>query len=402
MHQHPSTSTRPPAGLYIHVPFCEKRCPYCDFAVSVKVDVPHQTYTDAVVDELRSRSHQLADHRLATIYFGGGTPSLLAPECLGRLVEEAHRLFDVVDDPEVTLESNPNEVTADNLIAWRTLGITRLSIGCQSFQNRHLEALRRNHDGALARCAAERALEVMDRVSIDLMFAGPSQPMEEWSADLEVMQRLVVDCGLDHVSGYNLTIEPDTAFWIRRKRGTVEVPDHDTAASMLERLVEATAEVGLDRYEVSNFSVPGGESRHNSSYWRGRPYLGVGVGAHSLRVLDGGRAVRRANPRRYADYLDADGEPDQREELEPVEHLAERLFLGARTTFGIDVHELTDLFGGGVSTERMEGVHRRLVDLAERGWMRRAQPEHFLPTARGLNFSDALAEWLYEAAVECE
>lgn len=388
------------AGIYVHVPFCERLCPYCDFAVSIKVDIPHREYTDAVLGELHQRREELEDYQIATVYFGGGTPSLLAPEMLQRILEQIREWFVVEDGAEVTMEANPNQVTPQNLNQWHEIGIERLSIGCQSFQDRHLQALRRNHGGDQARQAAQRALEVMDRVSIDLMFAGPSQPMEEWRRDLEVMQRLVGDHGLDHVSGYNLTIEPGTAFWIRRKRGTVKTPDHDTAASMLEALVEATEQVGLARYEVSNFAIPGGESRHNSAYWRGRPYLGVGAGAHSLLVGPDGSAKRRKNRRRYDDYLEADGEPEEVESLQPVDHLTERLFLGARSRYGVDFGQIRRQFQSSVGEELVEHLREVLDDLVDREWMRRDEGPVYRPTGRGLNFSDALAQWLYEAATE--
>lgn len=386
------------AGIYIHVPFCERLCPYCDFAVSIEVDIPHREYTEAVVAELRDRRDEIGDREVATIYIGGGTPSLLAVDRLGQLLEEVEALFEVGDDVEVTMEANPNQVDTGRLEGWADIGVERLSIGCQSFQQRHLEVLKRNHDGDQARRAARRALEVIERVSIDLMFAGPSQPIEEWEADLEEMQNLVVDHGLDHVSGYNLTIEEGTTFWIRRKQGMIETPDHETAAAMLDRLVEATAEVGLDRYEVSNFAVPGGESRHNSSYWSGRPYLGVGVGAHSLEVGDDGSARRRKNPDRYDAYLESGAAPAEIESLDPVDHLAERLFLGARTRMGLDFAEICEQFGPSVGDDHLDEIQGVLNDLVRREWMERSEAGLYRPTNRGLNFSDALAEWLFEAA----
>lgn len=384
------------AGVYIHVPFCERLCPYCDFAVSVKVDIPHEEYSAAVIGELRRRQDELAGRSVQTIYFGGGTPSLLSVSALERLIDEVHRLFDVDDDVEVTMEANPNQVHGERLKAWASIGINRLSIGCQSFQDRHLKALRRNHDGAHARRAVEAALEVMGRVSMDLMFAGPSQTMEEWEADLVAMQQLVRDFGLDHVSAYNLTIEPGTAFWIRRKRGTVVVPGEDVAAAMLGRLVEATGEVGLRRYEVSNFAAAGGESRHNGSYWKGVPYLGAGVGAHSLQLLGSGAAKRRSNPKRYDDYMKSPGEPADVEELSAVEHLRERLFLGARSTFGVDLGVLKEAFPG-VADEVWPGIEAVLDDLVARGWMAGNTDGVYGPTNRGLDFSDSLAAWLFEA-----
>ncbi len=381
------------AGVYVHIPFCERLCPYCDFAVSVKVEIPHQEYARAISRELFERRAELEGHQVQTIYLGGGTPSLLRARELETILETVDELFDLTEDVEVTMEANPNQVTSENLARWRAAGINRLSIGCQSFHERHLKALRRTHSGEEARRAVELALGVMDRVSMDLMFAGPSQSLEEWKADLEIIKELVVESGLDHLSGYNLTIEPGTAFWIRRKRGTVVVPDDDMAARMLELLVEAAESVGLRRYEVSNFAVDGGESRHNSSYWRGVPYLGVGVGAHSLELLKGGGARRRANPRRYDDYMDSAGEAQTVEELSPLEHLGERLFLGGRSTFGIQLEELRGRFSK-VDEEVFEKIEKVLSDLVERGWMV-VDGKRFSPSAKGLNFSDSLAQWLF-------
>ena len=381
------------AGVYIHIPFCERLCPYCDFAVSVKVEIPHEEYACAISRELSERRGELEGHQVQTVYLGGGTPSLLRARELKATLETVDELFDLTDDVEVTMEANPNQVSSENLACWRAAGINRLSIGCQSFHDRHLKALRRTHNGDEARRAVELALGVMDRVSLDLMFAGPSQPLEEWKADLEIIKELVVESGLDHLSGYNLTIEPGTAFWIRRKRGTVVVPDDDMAALMLELLVEAAEAVGLRRYEVSNFAVDGGESRHNSSYWQGVPYLGVGVGAHSLELLEGGGARRRANPRRYDDYMASAGGAQTVEELSPVEHLGERLFLGGRSSFGIQLEELRGRFSK-VDEEVFEKIEKVLTDLVERGWMV-DDGKRFAPSAKGLNFSDSLAQWLF-------
>lgn len=384
------------AGVYIHVPFCERRCPYCDFAVSVQLDVPHQEYAEAVRGELRRRQGEIEGRALETLYFGGGTPSLLAPQALGSLVDEVDALFGLGSDVEVTLEANPNQVSDKNLDAWRALGVNRLSVGCQSFQDGYLQRLRRNHSGAQARAAVERALMHMDRVSLDLLFGGPSHTIEEWEADLKIMQHLASEQGLDHLSGYNMTVEPNTAFWIRRKRGTLVVPEDDVAAKMLERLVETTAQVGLERYEVSSFALPGHESRHNSFYWQGVPYLGVGVGAHSLELLGEGAVRRRANPWRYEKYMNAPGTAEMVEELSGREHLAERLFLGARSTFGLDLDALKEHFTSVVDEAEFEEVRGRLDELVVRGWMERSADGRYLPTDRGLNFTDSLAQWLFE------
>ena len=385
------------AGIYIHVPFCERLCPYCDFAVDIKVDIPHERYTEAVLEEMASRVDELGQREVATIYFGGGTPSLLRRDCLGRLMEALRSQVEVASDVEVTLEANPNQIDETALQGWRELGIERLSIGCQSFQERHLKRLRRNHDGTQALEAVERALSVMERVSMDLIFAGPSQPMEEWEADLAVMQRLVREEGLDHLSAYNLTIEPGTAFWIHRKRGTLEVPGEEKAADMLRRLVEAAEVVGLERYEVSNFSVPGGQSRHNRAYWRGRPYVGLGPGAHSLELVGRGGARRRANIRRFDDYAKTPRQPAEVEELSAEDHFRERLFLGVRNRFGITWESLYKEYRAQLAPAMLMAVKEELERLVERGVMEQVDGR-YCPTDRGLDVSDALGARLFAAA----
>lgn len=393
------SSVRTDAGLYVHVPFCERLCPYCDFAVSVQAEIPHRAYTDAVINELRGRAEELEDREVVTMYFGGGTPALLAPTMLGEIIDRARELFDVAGDAEITLETNPNQVTEQNLGEWRAIGVERLSIGCQSFQDRHLHRLRRNHDGQTALDAARRAASAMQRVSIDLIFAGPDQPMQEWEADLEAMQGLVTQDGVDHISAYNLTIEPGTTFAIRQRQGILEVPDDNTAAKMLERLVDACRDVGLRRYEVSNFARPGAESRHNSGYWIGRPYLGVGVGAHSLIGDERGAVKRRANPRNFDEYMGGVEAAAAIEELSPREHLAERLFLGARTIYGVDLAQLEEQFDG-VDDQYFERAERALQSLVTQELMEHRGGRAYRPTDRGLNFADSIAQKLFEAVTD--
>ncbi|RVU43985.1 radical SAM family heme chaperone HemW [Lujinxingia sediminis] len=389
-------------GVYVHVPFCERLCPYCDFAVSVQREIPHQAYVERVAAELKARAGEFEGYEAVTLYVGGGTPSLLSGEALGALFEAVRGVVSVHEGAEVTLEANPNQLTAANLAAWKELGVERLSVGCQSFQDAQLKALRRNHSAAQAIEGVERALEVMERVSIDLMFGVPGQTMGSWEADLAVMQRLVEERGLDHVSAYNLTVEPGTAFWIRRKRGSLSLPDEDTSANFLERLVERTAEVGLWRYEVSNFAVPGGESRHNSGYWLRRPYVGVGVGAHSLRVAADGRSWRRANAKKYAEYMEQaePGAPKSEEALSARESFGEHLFLGARSRLGLDLSGLFERYAGVLSRAEEARVGEAVEGLEALGLLERLDGDRVIwrPTLRGLDLGDTVAERLYLAA----
>ncbi len=383
------------AGLYLHIPFCERLCPYCDFAVKVAVDIPHRAYTDAVLQELALRADEIAASPLRTIYFGGGTPALLSSHHLDELLKRIRDLTDVCDDAEITLETNPNQVTAEALDAWQTAGFNRLSIGCQSFQDRHLKALRRNHDAARALQAVELAADTFPRVSLDLIFAGPDQTDQEWEADLATMQRLVTDHGLSHVSAYQLTIEPGTAFALHRRRGRLNLPSEERSDRFLSRLVEATAEVGLRRYEVSNFAAPGHESRHNTAYWKGIPYVGVGVGAHSLAIHPDGGATRRENPRRYSDYMDVPGRPAHSEHLSARQHLGERLFLAGRSTVGLDLRALQEAFADVLTPDEWRAIDDELHSLVSLGLLHHTPPAGFHPTDRGLNLSDTLAERLF-------
>lgn len=376
----------------MHVPFCERLCPYCDFAVTVSLEIPHDEYGEAILRELTGRQKELAGRTVETLYFGGGTPSLLAPRVLSRIIEKVTALFGVHEVREITIEANPNQITAENLASWKDIGINRLSLGCQSFQPRHLNKLRRNHSADQALQAAHLAIAAFDNVSLDLMFAGPSQTMDEWEKDLAMLPDLV-ERGLTHLSSYNLTIEEGTAFSIRQKRGTVVVPDDDTAAEMLFRLVEATSGVGLRRYEVSNFARPGCESRHNSLYWRGIPYLGVGVGAHSLELRSPAVAIRRSNPRRLHDYLAA--KAPNLELLDAATHFRERLFLGARSIFGVDLTELNAQFGEYIDPVLMRRAGALLDTVVAQGLFER-NGQHYFPTNQGLNVSDGLAARFFE------
>ncbi|TXD34505.1 radical SAM family heme chaperone HemW [Lujinxingia vulgaris] len=389
-------------GVYVHVPFCERLCPYCDFAVSVQREIPHQAYVERVAAELKARAGEFEGYEAVTLYVGGGTPSLLSGEALGALFEAVRGVVTLQEGAELTLEANPNQLSEAKLNAWRALGVERLSVGCQSFQDAQLKALRRNHSAAQAIEGVERALEVMERVSLDLMFGVPGQTTASWEADLAIMQRLVEERGLDHVSAYNLTVEPGTAFWIRRKRGSLHLPDEDASAAFLDRLVERTAEVGLWRYEVSNFAVPGGESRHNSGYWLRRPYVGVGVGAHSLRVGGDGRSWRRANARKYAEYM-AQSDPgaaESEEVLSARESFAEHLFLGARSRLGLDLSGLFERYAGVLSAADKVRVGEAVEGLEALGLMERSggNPALWRPTLRGLDLGDTVAERLYLAA----
>ncbi len=376
-------------GVYIHVPFCERLCPYCDFAVTIKAEVPHKEYADALLVEFSERAVELEGRDIRTVYLGGGTPSLWDPVEMARVLDIVRARYGVSDRAEITLEANPNQIDDVRLQAWREAGINRLSIGCQSFQPRMLKVLRRNHSAQDAVQAVERALRVFEKVSLDIMFGGPGQTLSEWALDLEQLERFE---GLSHVSAYSLTVEPGTAFWIRQKRGTLTIADED----VMEQLVERLADLGFERYEVSSFARPGARSQHNSNYWLGGEYLGLGVGAHSFG-LDGSdnRAgvKRRNNPRKYDDYM---AEPERAAELENLsarDHLLERLFLGVRTAAGLDFDEILHQFGDVLEADVFASARELLDAMVGEGFL--VGGPVYVPTEQGFRFADSLAERFY-------
>ena len=381
------------AGIYVHVPFCARQCPYCDFAVDVRRTIPHREYADALLAEFERRKSRLESRNVRTIYFGGGTPSLWQPEEFARVLQTLRASVGDATLAEVCMEANPADITYDRLRAWTEAGVSRLSIGCQSFQPRILKILNRIHTREEALAAVDLAIEHGPPVvSLDLIFGNPQQTMQEWERDLDTVGGIA---GVKHVSAYNLTIEPGTAFQRRVDRGRLVVPDADGCFDMLERLVERAEQMGFDRYEVSNFAKPGYRSRHNTLYWTGAEYLGLGVGAHSLHI-DPERGVRRqANPRQTAAYLAAPGQPASTEDLSATEHFIERLFLGVRTCAGLSFDEIRRQFDGVIDEQTLAKARAILQEMCEQDLMKPVQDsgeDTFSPTHRGLNVADSLAE----------
>ena len=316
--------------LYVHVPFCARRCVYCDFSIAVRATVPVDKYLSAVDGELAAR-HGTAVFRLKTLYFGGGTPSKLGASGVASLIGLIRRRAEFADGAEVTLEANPEDVTPANAEAWRESGVNRVSLGVQSFDDAVLRWMHRTHDAA----SAVRAVEVLrgagfTNISIDLIFATPPGVEREWERDLHAALALEVQ----HLSVYGLTIEPRTPLgrWVAR-RETAEGGEDDFAAEFLAAH-ETLTESGYDHYEVSNYARAGHESRHNRAYWARAAYVGVGPSAHEF---DGSR--RRWNLEAYAAWqaiAAGHGDPvEGTEELSAEQAMAEEVYLGLRTDRGV-------------------------------------------------------------------
>ena len=322
-------------ALYIHWPFCLAKCPYCDFNSHVRDRIPQQRFQAVLRTELAWEAARLGQRYLTSIFFGGGTPSLMWPETVERLIAEARSLFDSGPDLEITLEANPTSVEAGRLAAFREAGVNRLSLGIQSLDPRALQLLGRQHSVAEACAALTAARKTFARVSFDLIYARPGQDIVAWREEL----RTALALAADHLSLYQLTIEPGTVFATRHARGEIPLPNPDMAAALYNATIEETARFGLHAYEVSNYAKQGAESRHNLAYWRYTDYAGIGPGAHG-RVSVGSDLLatrRHRAPEVWAEKVERQGHGtiDERIVGRP-EKAREMLLMGLRLTEGID------------------------------------------------------------------
>jgi len=329
-----------PLGVYVHFPFCGVRCPYCDFAVDTRQEIPHDAYADAVIAELAARRAWFEGAGpLASIYFGGGTPGLWRADALGRVLEAARLAFGAPDARalEITVEANPGEVDEAGLRVLRAVGVNRLSLGAQAFEDRLLRTLGRNHDAAAIPAAVRAARAAgFEALSLDLIFGIPEQTRDDWRRAVDAAVALAPD----HVSAYALTIERGTAFGALDRAGKLPRPDDEEAAAMFEHAGVALAAAGLPRYEVSSYAPPARRARHNGLYWSGAPYLGLGASAASFRPLADGTGWRFSNPRATETYLAAARAgavtPRHVERRSAVELEDEAIWLGLRTVDGLD------------------------------------------------------------------
>ena len=324
-----------PLALYIHWPFCLAKCPYCDFNSHVRERIPQARFAAALRAELAWEAARLGRRPLASIFFGGGTPSLMDPAIVADLIADAARLFDPLPGIEITLEANPTSVELGKLAAFRDAGVNRLSLGVQSLDGDALRLLGREHSTEQAAAALQAARDTFPRVSFDLIYARPGQSLAAWRAELDQALSLCAD----HLSLYQLTVEPGTAFEALHRRGELVLPDDDLAAALYVATAEACAAHGLLPYEVSNLARPGAESRHNLAYWRYADYAGIGPGAHG-RVTLGAELVatrRHRAPEPWADRVERQGHGSTAEErIAPRDRAREMLLMGLRLTEGID------------------------------------------------------------------
>ena len=334
-------------SLYVHIPYCLVKCPYCDFNVYGGRTWPEKAYIDALCAELRFYAEQTPwqGEQVETFYFGGGTPSLFAPASIDRLLQLAARLFPFVDKPEVTLEADPASVTLETLTGFRAIGINRLSLGVQSFQPRLLKTLGRLHsqDDALQAVEWARAAK-FPQLNIDIMFATPGQTLALLEADL--IQ--VFSCLPEHISLYNLTYEENTPFFSMKQKGKLQPVDEDAEVQMYTLVQDRCRDQGYRHYEISNFCRPGFSSRHNTRYWTGDNYLGLGAGAHSYAREKncGQRWSNERSPKTYMTQVLATGQARSfAETLALKDAQGEFMFLSLRQLAGFEPARFAERFG---------------------------------------------------------
>ncbi|ATE65065.1 radical SAM family heme chaperone HemW [Rhizorhabdus dicambivorans] len=342
-------ATHPPApsleregeiALYIHWPFCVSKCPYCDFNSHVRESVDQAAWRAALLKDLAYEAEQLPGRRLTSIFVGGGTPSLMPPGTVAALIDAAAGHWAVDPGIEITLEANPSSVEAARFGDIAKAGVNRISLGLQALDDMMLHWLGRAHDVREGLAALDTAQAAFARVSFDLIYALPDQTPEAWETEL----RRALGFGTEHLSLYQLTIEPGTQFAARFAKGELAPLDPDLAAELFERTRAITASAGLPAYEISNHARPGAESRHNLTYWRYGSYAGIGPGAHGRR---GGLAtVRRKKPENWLARVDANGHGIEQEDTLPAEARAqEALLMGLRLTEGVDLARIAAISG---------------------------------------------------------
>jgi oxygen-independent coproporphyrinogen-3 oxidase len=383
----------PPLSLYVHLPWCLKKCPYCDFnsheSKGEPGAVPEARYLDALRADLEAALPLVWGRRVGSVFIGGGTPSLFSPEGIDRLLADVRARLPLEPGTEVTLEANPGTFERERFKAFRGAGVTRLSVGVQSFDDAALQRIGRVHDAAQARAAVEEAAAAFDTFNIDLMYALPGQSLADLRRDLDA----ALAYAPPHLSIYHLTVEPNTAFAVHPPPA---LPDDDSASDMLDLITERTAETGLARYEVSAFARPGHRCRHNLNYWEFGDYLGIGAGAHGKltfphRVL---RQVRWREPAAYMQHALAGNAVSNAHEVARRDLPFEFMLNALRLREGFDLarfFERTGLPPSAVEPALAQAQQRGLVERDAAGWVR--------PTARGFDFlSDLQALFLPPAA----
>jgi len=350
-----------PFGIYIHVPFCAHICPYCDFNTYAGKEDLVPRYVEAVIGELRMRTGELPGRVAETVYFGGGTPSMLTPEQIGRILDACRASYDILPEAEITMEANPNGLDAARLAGYRSVGVDRLSIGAQTLDRRGLRTLGRQHEATDVLDSVRMAREAgFERLNLDFIFGWPGQSREIWRSDIERVLALGDD-GPDHLSLYSLIVEPGTPYADAAARGILHIPDDDATADLYEDAIAMLAAAGWDHYEIANWArKPDRYSRHNVIYWRHGDYLGIGAGAFG--TIRGTRAMNHLLPETYIAAIEGSSLPHSNiETLDEETARGETMMLGLRLLdVGVDATSFGQRHGLGLETHFGEQIARML------------------------------------------
>jgi putative oxygen-independent coproporphyrinogen III oxidase len=372
-------------GLYIHWPFCVSKCPYCDFNSHVADTVDDAEWQRNLLSELGHYGIKTKGRHLDSVFFGGGTPSLMPPRIAAALLESLADYWTLSPDLEITLEANPSSVEARKFADFRAAGINRVSVGVQSFDDAALRFLGRAHSSRDALQAITVAEQTFERVSFDLIYALPGQTREAWIAELTA----ALARGTDHLSLYQLTIEKGTPFYSDHRKGDFTLPNEDLAADLYEITAEMTSDAGLPAYEVSNYAKDGQESRHNLVYWRGGDYIGIGPGAHGRLTLAGEsvRTEQVPSPAGWLGAVAADGHATRvAAEIQKSERAEEILMMGLRLTAGID----RDLFAQIAGVPLDSALRAEKVDALVAAGLLESDTHHLRATAAGIQRLNAI------------
>jgi oxygen-independent coproporphyrinogen-3 oxidase len=367
------------AGIYIHIPFCKQACSYCNFHFTTSLRRKNELVA-ALLSEMELRKDYLKGEPVETIYFGGGTPSLLPARDHEALIEKAHSTFKISPNTEITLETNPDDISEEKLMDWKEAGINRLSIGIQSFFEEDLKWMNRAHNAEQAMDSLRAAVKHFNNITVDLIYGTPLLTNEKWKKNID---KVIVE-GVVHLSCYALTVELKTPLYkLIKEQKTADI-DPDKQSEQFLLLMQWMEEAGYEHYEISNFAKPGFISRHNSSYWQGKKYLGIGPSAHSF---DGAsRQWNVSNNNFYIDSIEKGIIPYEKEILTPIQQLNEYIMTSLRTMEGLDLDQVEDIIGHQLRTVSRKFIERGLMD-EERG--------HLKLTKEGKLLADGIASELF-------
>jgi len=377
------------AGIYIHIPFCKTPCNYCNFHFSTSLNMKNE-YINALLKEIELQSIYLGLEKVETIYFGGGTPSLLEEKDLGVIFETLYKTFIFSDNVEITLEANPDDISSDTLKTWKKAGINRLSIGTQSFIERDLKFMQRAHTVKQAKESINLAAKYgFNNITIDLIYGTPKLTNAEWQENLEFANNLPIQ----HLSCYALTVEENTILYHQIRKGKTIAPKDRKASEQFDILMEFAKNNNFEHYETSNFCKPNYISKHNSSYWQGKKYLGLGASAHSFNGFT--RQWNIANNKKYIESLNENKIPFELENLSETDRLNEYIMTGLRTKWGIDLNYVETNFKK--KKELMNKIGNEETSFFEWKIKRNEQGVSFIYTLsnKGKHFADRIASNLF-------